>query len=240
MVITLNGAKVSNPRSPLEPGFTVLKPLPYTTLIFGLENVLAHYSSKGLDLSVDPSKLNYILKCPHWFEHERGKLSREECFDRISKSFGVTPEDLRKTFSKLAATLSYDQGLIDLIRDLKNAAQGDLKVCLATNFTEGEWKIVGPPVRSWAIFDNVFNTFTMGLRKPDADVYFQIPRIVNTDPGRALYIDDKTENLAIAQKFGIRGIHCNESKNVIRQLKNLFGDPVARGRAWMHEHAKEM
>lgn len=240
MEIPLNGANGGEVHSPREKGFTLLKPLTYTTLILDLGDVLAYYSSKNLSLSVDPSQLKYILSCSEWFQHECGQLPREECFKLIEKSFGVTPENLQKTLLQLAATLTYDQDLIDLIRYLKDAADGDLKVYLATNITEDDWKILGPPVKSWGIFDAIFTSFQLGVRKPEQGMYRQILKSTNTDPESALFIDDKPENLATAQMLGIRGIHCDNPQNVIRQLKNLFGDPAARGHAWLHQNAKNM
>jgi FMN phosphatase YigB (HAD superfamily) len=236
----LNGANGAEVHSPREEGYTLLKPLTYTTLILDLGDVLAYYSSKNLSLSVDPSQLKYILSCEEWFQHECGRLAREECFKRIEKSFGVTPENLQKTLLQLAATLTYYQDLIDLIRYLKNAADGDLKVYLATNITEDDWKILGPPVKSWGIFDAIFTSFELGVRKPEQEMYRRILKSTNTDPERAVFIDDKPENLATAQMLGIRGIHCDNPQNVIRQLKNLFGDPVARGHAWLQQNAKNM
>lgn len=220
--------------------FTLMKPLPYTALIFDLGDVIAHYSAKGLKLSVDPSQLKYILSCEDWFEHERGKLPREECFKRIEEIFGASPEDLQKSLLQIADTLTYDQDLIDLIRYLKDASQGDLKVYLSTNITEDDWKILGPPAKSWGIFDGIFTSFELGVRKPEQGMYRHILKSTNTDPERALFVDDKPENLATAQMLGIRGLHCDDPKNVIRQLKNIFGDPAARGQAWMHENAGKM
>lgn len=236
MDLPLNGAN-GEVHSPQEREFALLKPLPYTTIILDLGDVLAYYSGKNLNLSVDPTQLKYILSCSEWFQHECGRLSRDDCFKRIEESFGVIPEDLQKTLLQLAATLTYDQDLIGLIRYLKDVADGDLKVYLATNITEDDWKILGPPVKSWGIFDAIFTSFELGVRKPDQGMYRHILKSTNTGPESALFIDDKPENLATAQMLGIHGIHCDDPKNVIRQLKNLFGDPAARGHAWLHQNA---
>lgn len=53
------------------------------------------------------------------------------------------------------------------------------------------------------------------------------------DPSRAIFVDDKLENVLTARSFGMHGIVFEDQTDAIRQLKNLCGDPISRGTAFM-------
>ena len=53
------------------------------------------------------------------------------------------------------------------------------------------------------------------------------------DPTRTIFVDDKLENVLTAQSFGMHGIIFDDQENVIRQLKNICGDPISRGRNFL-------
>ncbi|KAF1937076.1 HAD-like protein [Clathrospora elynae] len=223
-----------------EDRFSIKWPLPYTSLILDLGDVLAHYSPEGLDLPTSAFQLKYILSSSDWFDHECRRLSRDECFERVKQTFKVEPEDLRETLRLLASSMTYDNGLIDLVRYLKKESNEELKVYLASNISEDDWQTLKPAVESWAIFDGIFTSFKLGTRKPDQDFYLRILEATGTDPEKALFVDDKPENLVTAQMLGYRGVQGGPGRNVSEQLRNAFGDPAARGQAWIQANAKHM
>ena len=60
------------------------------------------------------------------------------------------------------------------------------------------------------------------------------------DPTRTIFVDDKLENVITAQSFGMHGIIFDEQENVIRQLKNICGDPTLRGSKFLASHKKNL
>ena len=58
------------------------------------------------------------------------------------------------------------------------------------------------------------------------------------DPSCTIFVDDKLENVLTARSFGMHGIIFDEEENVIRQLKNICGDPVSRGSKFLASHKK--
>jgi histidinol phosphatase-like enzyme len=59
------------------------------------------------------------------------------------------------------------------------------------------------------------------------------------DPNRTIFVDDKLENVLTAQSFGMRGIIFDDQDKVIRQLKNICGDPISRGSNFLASRKKK-
>ena len=66
-------------------------------------------------------------------------------------------------------------------------------------------------------------------RKPNIGFYQHVIKETGIDPSRTIFIDDRPENVLAARSFGMHGIVFDDQAEVIRQLKNLCGDPVSRG-----------
>ena len=66
-------------------------------------------------------------------------------------------------------------------------------------------------------------------RKPNIGFYQHVIEETGIDPTRTIFVDDKLENVITAQSFGMHGIIFDDQENVIRQLKNICGDPISRG-----------
>ena len=58
------------------------------------------------------------------------------------------------------------------------------------------------------------------------------------DPTRTIFVDDKFENVLTAQSFGMHGIIFDDQEKVIRQLKNICGDPILRGSNFLASRKK--
>jgi len=57
------------------------------------------------------------------------------------------------------------------------------------------------------LFDYVFYSYEMGLRKPDPAIYQHVLEICQCCPENVLFIDDNKENIAAARLMGIKTIH---------------------------------
>ncbi|KAJ1335470.1 putative hydrolase of the HAD superfamily [Microdochium nivale] len=230
------------PRAVSTDGFVLMEPLRYTSLVVDLGNVLAFYSGNGLDLPIHTSVLRRIISSTDWAELECGRLSRDECFSRLSRDFKVEAADIQETLRLLAGTLKYNTELVNLIRYLKQAADGRLRVYLATNITAVDWELLRPTVEGWRIFDRIFTSFNLGARKLEHGYYRKLFRQAGIDPHEALFIDDKSENIVTARVLGMSCIqyYRTDGEAAMTALKNTFGDPVARGEAWLRSCAGNM
>lgn len=60
-----------------------------------------------------------------------------------------------------------------------------------------------------------------GARKPDVAAYRYIIEQLNAAPERCLLIDDRPENIAAAQTFGMQTMLCENPQHIAKQLEQL-------------------
>lgn len=221
--------------------FALADPLPYTSLILDLGDVLAFHSGRGLNLPVPAAQFRHILDSPDWHAHECNQLGRDECFARLASKFGVEAAAMAETVRLLSGTLTFNERLLALVRHLKAGAGGRLKVYLASNITAVDWELFRPTVAGWHVFDGVYTSFELGARKPDRAFYQRLAAAAGIeDLSSALFVDDKSLNLVTARILGMHCLQFDETENVITELKTAFGEPVRRGEAWLRAHAGTM
>ncbi|KAL9115764.1 MAG: hypothetical protein Q9227_000132 [Pyrenula ochraceoflavens] len=63
----------------------------------------------------------------------------------------------------------------------------------------------------WSLFDNVFTSGAVGMRKPDQGFFNHVLAEIKIAPEEVLFLDDKLENVAAASHQGIKGIVFNTS-----------------------------
>jgi len=66
-----------------------------------------------------------------------------------------------------------------------------------------------------------FTSCYMGLRKPDPEIYRRALAILGKEPGRALFIDDRLENVAGAARVGMKAIRFTGADALRRDLQPL-------------------
>lgn len=108
--------------------------------------------------------------------------------------------------------------ILDIIKDLKSKG---FRVVIFSNESK-----LGETVRLKKVdnyVDKIYSSATLGLRKPDPEIYkllFKKERIAYTD---ALFIDDKNRNIIAAEKLGIRSILYKNPEQLLHELnKQLF------------------
>jgi histidinol phosphatase-like enzyme len=80
----------------------------------------------------------------------------------------------------------------------------------------------------------------VGQRKPNPGFYEYVLKVTNTEPKNAVFVDDKVENVLSAEYLGFHGILFSDSLLVAQALRNLLGDPLKRGQAFLDRNAKMM
>ena len=71
------------------------------------------------------------------------------------------------------------------------------------------------------IFDNIFLSNEIGLRKPDLEKYKHVLKKLDTKPKKCVFIDDKIQNLVPARKLGIIVIKFESLEKFKLQLNEL-------------------
>jgi FMN phosphatase YigB (HAD superfamily) len=208
----------------------------YTTLIFDIGDVLFSWSSKTTT-SISPRRLKEIISSPTWFDYERGRLTQDACYECIGKEFSIDPLEVEKAFDQARDSLQPNEEVISFVRETKAQSNGELNVFAASNISLPDYDVLRTKPADWDIFDEIFTSGSVGERKPNLGFYKHILSKTGIDPHKAIFIDDKLENILSARSLGFHGIVFDTSANVIRALRNLLGDPVKRGREFLQQNA---
>ncbi|KAF8527230.1 HAD-like protein [Gautieria morchelliformis] len=207
-------------------------PPSFENIVFDIGDVLFTWSPAS-NLAVTSQNLRRILRSSVWFEYEKGNMSQEECYSQCSALIGVTSHDIATAFQAARDTLSYDHGMISLLRDIKT--RGHHRVYAMSNISSPDHQVLKNKVDAsiWNLFDGVFTSAAAGERKPHLGFYRHVLSHTEMDPRRTIFIDDKVENVLTASSLGMHGIVFENCTNLSQQLLNLCGDPVARAREYL-------
>lgn len=214
-------------------------PSKYSALIFDIGDVLFTWSAET-KTSISPKTLRKILKSPIWDDFERNRISQETCYKQAGEKFGLAPEEIATAFQQATDSLRSDDRLISVIRELKAASQGQLRVFAMSNISLPHYEVLRTKPADWGIFDELFASGAVGERKPDFKFYGHVISQTGVDPQKAIFVDDKVENVLTARSLGFTGIVFDDVSNVIRKLLNLLGDPIKRGRDFLSSNAKKL
>ena len=184
------------------------------TIIFDLGNVLLN---TDLQLTINKFK-NYALEGSYlkinknvideeitmWNnQYEIGKLSSKQFRNLLRQKFNLQISDIEFDKCWNILLLTIPQQRIKLLQKLKKKYQ----IFLLSNtneihvqyFTKQDyWKK--------NLFDKVYYSHIVGIRKPDLEIYKKIITENNLIPNEILFFDDRIENINAAKSLGIKTV----------------------------------
>lgn len=206
----------------------------FDTLILDLDDVLFTWVPDTRS-SITPTMMYRILRTTTWFDYERGDLSQMECYEQAAKQMGVPAQDIASAVRSAQQTLTFHPDIVDIIRKFKPGR----KVYAMANMSAPDWSIVQTLFSNWDIFDGLFISAEMGIRKPDFGFYRHVVEHTGADVSRTIFIDDLVDNVLVARSFGMAGIIYQDLNSLEQSLQCLCLDPVERAQAFMRAHAKQ-
>jgi FMN phosphatase YigB (HAD superfamily) len=105
-----------------------------------------------------------------------------------------------------------------------------------SNISQPDFDAIRMRTAAWDIFDKVFTSCAAGERKPHLGFYRHVLAETGSNPHSTVFVDDKLENVLSARSLGLHGI-IFDSHEVKRTLRNVLGDPIARGQQYLKDNA---
>ena len=98
-------------------------------------------------------------------------------------------------------------------------AKNHCKIFLLTNIDSQSLELLQQRYNSiFSLFDGVVASCSVGLRKPNKEIYCHLLSEYDLDPNLSVFIDDQKENLLAAKKVGIQGIQYKSIAQCKKQL----------------------
>jgi len=158
-----------------------------------------------------------VFESPHWDEVQRGHLSSAEFWADVGQRLGLSAGELRDFQRAFWAGDQLDEGLVALVRDLRDQgyhtallsnAPADLRQHL------GSLGIVDA-------FDTIIISGCEGLMKPDPAIFGLTLERVGVRAEQVIFVDDSRVNVAAAQRFGLQAIHFRGPAPLRKRLRDL-------------------
>jgi len=156
------------------------------------------------------------------FELECGRITEAEFDDQLADALephlGHRPE-IKRFGLELFATLTPNEGMLDLIREVR---RDGLRTALLTNNVK-EWE---PLWREMLPVDELFETVVdsafVGIRKPDPRIYELTLGRVELQAEACIFIDDMKINCDAAAELGIHAVHFRETAQARAEVHELL------------------
>jgi len=210
---------------------------PPITLIFDLGDVLFTWSSKT-QTSISPKLFGKLRSTPTWEEYDRGEISQATCYARLGEEFSIPSEEILEGFSQARKTLTTNEVLAEEIQQLRTEQGHSIRAIAMSNIGKEDYQALREFHADWSIFDRIFISAEFGIRKPSLGFFTHVLSSIKANPKDCIFVDDKEDNILSARSLGIRSILFDSTENVIRQMRNLLGDPVKRGQNYLAENAR--
>ncbi len=172
-------------------------------------------------LDIHPNNSGVFLKL------ETGHATTQDLFDYFRSLTTQNPsdKDLLEAWCKLLLPYNYDR--FQMVIDLRKAGY---KCYILSNtnkphhdYFEELFDSENPfNATLKELFDDVFYSDEMGMRKPNADIYQRVQlEIGNPEPNSILFVDDNLPNLLEPKKLGWNTLHLNAEMNVIDEISKI-------------------
>lgn len=155
---------------------------------------------KGSDLR------ELIVGSPYLYRYETGQVTDQEFVHEINQLFGtrISFEEFRHAWNLMIKAISPRR--LELMQKLM--ATHRVLILSNTNamhevyFDEMVQSVTGTPMKAYA--HTAYYSHLIGYRKPNEDIYEFVIKEQGLRPDRALFLDDKEENIQAARRVGLK------------------------------------
>ncbi len=170
----------------------------------------------------DPEELDWFLAnvvTTEWhFEHDAGRPLDDMLPERIAQ-FPQYEDHIRAYASRFVETIPGPvEGSLEIVRDL---ADRSVPIFGITNFGADFWPQFRAVAPIFDLFDDILVSGFEKLAKPDRAIYELALKRFDRPAERCLFIDDRAENVAAAERLGIAGHQFQDAETLARDLRSL-------------------
>lgn len=144
---------------------------------------------------------------------DKGDLAQGDFCQELSKINGLPPEAV---WPGIHENTIPNYPLLELMQKLK----GKYKIGLLSNY-EGRWlNELLDEYKLRQYFDEILISSECKMIKPEPGIYLKMLKMLDTKPGEAVFVDDRSVNVEAANKIGIHGILYSDLPQVKKELLN--------------------
>ena len=131
--------------------------------------------------------------------HSIGKITEEQVWKMFCSCTGKKLDNINESLLGKFFHPVLDQATVDVVKKLK--AKG-IRVICGTNVIDSHYRIHNI-LHQYDVFDKVYPSHLLGIRKPDKDFYMAVCQKENIKPEECFFTDDIMENVEAASSCGL-------------------------------------
>lgn len=197
-----------------------------TTVVFDIGNVLLRWDPGRIfkdlfgrdDYKSHP--LRSIVGNRVWLKLDRGTISQKEGIDILGREYPEEKETIRQFMDAIPDHVT---PIIEGIRCAEKCKENGYKILLLSNFPEYAYVRVRKKHSFFRIFDGEVISYQVNMIKPEEEIYKELLNRFSIIPEQTLFLDDTEENIAGAEKVGIKGLLVRNPETAARKLKEITG-----------------
>lgn len=153
---------------------------------------------------------------------EQGQASLDEIWTAAARLVGLPAAEIPGFRRQFFGGDRVDFALVDFIRGLRPAYTTAL---LSNSWYADLDRALVEDLRILDAFDVVVSSAAEGLRKPDPRIFQIALKLVQAQPGEAVFVDDFEHNIEAAAALGMHVVHFRGAEQAMRELRALLGAP---------------
>lgn len=192
----------------------------FKNVIFDLGGVLLEWNPadflKRMNL---PSHLIEVFESLLWATHDGGWLSREEVIAKLPEQYDKTV--FAYCVKHLAPQLRPIDEMIELFHDVRRKGY---RVYILSNMPEEMHQELVALHDFFKYSDGQVYSYAVKAIKPQPQIYRALLDTYQLRGPESIFIDDREDNIRVAESFGIQGIVCKSPSQVREEISRFFGE----------------
>lgn len=194
------------------------------TVIFDIGKVLVDpiFEEFARNMSTNEEEFQFIMKKifqgPVWHQMDLGVMNNEEELEALIALEPKREELTRKVYNNLGKVIRIYGGTMEWVRDLKTKGY---RVFALSDWPRKIYEQREHHMDFLEEMDGYFMSFQIHKCKPDLAYYQQLLETYDIVPERAVFLDDREENIRAAQRLGIHGIVYRTQEQGKQELAKL-------------------
>lgn len=179
------------------------------TVIFDIGNVLADFKvwdylkSYGYDDETNKRIAENTFESENWCEVDRGVLSYKELTDLMSRNCPDLHGKIDRFLINLDESITENEYSVELIDRLKEKG---LKVLVLSNYGKDTFEAGRKKFEFLSHIDGGIISCYVKLVKPEPEIYETLIEKYSLEPEKALFFDDRQENIDAAVRCGFNAV----------------------------------
>lgn len=194
-------------------------------IVFDIGNVLMDYNPDrymddlGFDQITKDAVSSAMFCNPLWDESDRGVLTSEQLLSGFIANNPAFESAIRQAYTSVGDTVTLMPYTLPWIESLKSRGY---RLYILSNYADRTYQLSQHKMAFLPYMDGVVFSYRCHLIKPQQEIYRHLCTTHSLNPSETVFLDDRSENVDGAQKYGLHSIHFQNYSQASQELESLL------------------